>query len=99
MWDQKWKVEATERQVGRRVDGSHAGHRSRLVHIDRRDPGVRVRRPNEAAFESAFIDIVGEAPAPAQQTVVLDALHWRAEPAGRHFDNSTARVTARRIDA
>ena len=60
---------------------------------------MRVRRADEAALERALIDVVREAAAPAQQSVVLDPLHGSAEPASRHLLSSTARLTARRIEA
>ena len=99
MRDEQREVDAAERKVRRGVDGDDAWHRARSTDVDRRDARMRVGRAHEAAFECAFIDVVGEAAVTTEEAVVLDPLHRRAKPSGRHFKSSTERVTARRIEA
>ena len=85
MRDQKWQVDASEGEVGRRVHGDHPRHGSGRGAVDRPDARVCVWRAHEAALEGAVPEVVGEAATPAKQAVVFDALDWSPEPASGHL--------------
>src|SRR6266516_7914550 len=100
MRNQERQVDTAEWKVGGRVHGDHPWYPASRTGVDAGDARVRVRRTDKAAFERAFVDVVGEATVPAQQAVVLDPLHRCSKPARRHLSiSSTERFTARRMDA
>ena len=112
MRDQQREVEPAKGEVGGGVNRDHARHAAGGARIDGLDSCMRVGRADKAALERALVDVVGEAPVTAKQTVVFDPLHRCAEPSGRHVspsarpspergegESSAARFTARRIEA
>src|SRR5207248_2817006 len=99
MRDQQRQVHLAERQISSGENRMHARRLAGGSRVNRSDAGVRVWRADEAAMQRTTVEVIGIATVAAQQTVVFDASHTLAKPAGAQLMSSAARRTERRIPA
>src|SRR5207248_3800798 len=98
MWNEERQLTVAEGNVGRRVDGDHAGRGARGADVDGADPGGGEGRADEGALEGALADVIGEPAAAAEEAIVLLAGDALAEETGGHARiSSAARRTLRRM--